>query len=75
MDEAAAPNSPLAIQQRIHSGRIGWAGPLLLRPAWAGLMLLVQAGLAFFFPLGMSTASRQPYASRASAMRALFCPR
>jgi hypothetical protein len=49
MDEVLAPNSPPAIQQRIHSGRIGWRGPLALTPARAGLMLLVQAGWAAVF--------------------------
>jgi hypothetical protein len=49
MDEVLAPNSAPAIEQRIHSGRIGWWGPLALTPARAGLMLLVQGGLATVF--------------------------
>jgi hypothetical protein len=49
MDEVLARNSPPALQQRIHSGRIGWRGPLTLTPARAGLILLVQAGLATVF--------------------------
>jgi hypothetical protein len=51
MDEVLPANSPPAIQQRIHSGRIGWGGPLALTPARAGLILLVQAGLAAVFLL------------------------
>ena len=49
MDEVPAPNAAPAIQERIHSGRIGWWGPLALSPARAGLMLLVQVGLATVF--------------------------
>jgi len=49
MDEVLAPNSAPAIQQRVQSGRIGWWGPLALTPARAGLMLLVQSGLATVF--------------------------
>ena len=52
MDEVPVPNSAPAIQQRIHSGRIGWWGPVALTPTRAGLMLLVQGGLgAVFLPL------------------------
>ena len=51
MDEVPAPNSAPAIQQRIHSGRITWWGPVALTPARAGLMLLVQGGLAAVFLL------------------------
>ena len=49
MDERLAPNSAPAIQQRVRSGSIGWAGPLLLTPARSALMLLVQACVAATF--------------------------
>src|SRR5580704_9932352 len=42
-------NSPHAIQQRIQSGRLGWAGPLVLTTARTGLILLVQAAVATAF--------------------------
>jgi hypothetical protein len=49
IDEAAASNSARAIQERIQSGRIGWAGPLVLTTARTGLILLVQAAVATAF--------------------------
>ena len=49
IDEMLTSNSPLAIQQRIQAGRIGWAGPLVLTTARTGLILLVQAVVATAF--------------------------
>jgi hypothetical protein len=49
MDEMLAPDSPPAILERIQSGRIGWAGPLVLTTARTGLILLVQAVVATAF--------------------------
>jgi hypothetical protein len=49
MAEMLISNLPPAIQQRFHSGRIGWAGPLLLTTARTGLILLVQAVVATAF--------------------------
>jgi|ERR1700730_19850 len=49
LDEMLTSNSPLAIQQRIQAGRIGWAGPLVLTTARTGLILLVQAVVATAF--------------------------
>jgi hypothetical protein len=49
MKEVLASNSPSAIQQRIQSGLIGWAGPLALTTARTGLLLLVQAVVATAF--------------------------
>ncbi|MGD0130089.1 MAG: hypothetical protein ABSF46_32630 [Terriglobia bacterium] len=45
-DELLTPNSALAIQQRVQSGRIGWWGPVALAPARTCLVLAVQGGLA-----------------------------
>jgi uncharacterized protein len=42
-------NSAPAIQQRIHAGRIGWAGPVVLTTARTGLILLVQVVLVTAF--------------------------
>jgi hypothetical protein len=39
-------NSPHSIQQRIQSGRVGWAGPLALTTARVALILLVQIVVA-----------------------------
>lgn len=49
MDEMTAPNSLPAIQQRIQSGRIGWASTLVLTTARTGLILLVQVVVATRF--------------------------
>jgi hypothetical protein len=49
MDEMLALNSAPAIQQRVCSGSIGWAGPLALTPARSALILLVQACVAIPF--------------------------
>jgi hypothetical protein len=49
IDEMLTSNLPLAIQQRIQAGRIGWAGPLFLTTARTSLILLVQAVLAAAF--------------------------
>ena len=49
MAEMLISNLPTAIQQRFHSGRIGWAGPLVLTTARTGLILLVQAVVATAF--------------------------
>jgi Type II CAAX prenyl endopeptidase Rce1-like len=48
-NQMLASNSPHAIQQRIQSGCIGWAGPLILTTARTGLILLVQAAVATVF--------------------------
>ena len=49
MNEMLTFNSPLAIQQRIQCGRIGWVGPLALTTARTGLILFVQAVVAAAF--------------------------
>jgi hypothetical protein len=49
MHEVLDSNSPSAIQQRIQSGRIGWAGPLALTTARTGLIFLVQVLVATAF--------------------------
>jgi hypothetical protein len=49
MAEMLISNLPPAIQQRFHSGRIGWVGPLVLTTARTGLILLVQAVVATAF--------------------------
>ena len=49
IEEMPSSNSPAAIQQRIQSGRIGWAGPLALTAARTGLLLFVQMLVATGF--------------------------
>ena len=49
IDQTGTSNSPPAIQQRIHAGLIGWAGPLVLTTARTALILLVQAVVAMAF--------------------------
>jgi hypothetical protein len=49
MGEMLASNLPPAIHQRIQSGHISWAGPLVLTTARTGLILLVQAVVATGF--------------------------
>jgi hypothetical protein len=46
-----APNSALAIRRLIESGRITWAGPVMLTAARTGLMIAVQALVALGFLL------------------------
>jgi hypothetical protein len=49
LSEMLTSNSPLAIQQRIQAGQLGWAGPLVLTTARTGLILLVQVVVAVTF--------------------------
>ena len=49
IDEMPLSNSPAAIQQRIQSGRIGWAEPLALTAARTGLLFFVQMIVATGF--------------------------
>jgi hypothetical protein len=47
--EMMSSNLASAIQQRVHLGSIGWAGPLVLTTARTALILLVQAVVASAF--------------------------
>jgi len=49
MRQMLNPNSPPTILERIQSGRIGWAGPLLMTTARTGMIVFVQVAVATVF--------------------------